>query len=93
MRLFKDWQLMLYFRDLLDGYEVSWGKGLPIGNLTSQYFANHYLSVADHYAKERLGVPAMTRYMDDICKYEQAATKRPERAHWPFRPLNTTCGT
>ena len=26
-------------------------------------------------------------------KYEQAATKRPERVHWPFRPLNTTCGT
>lgn len=65
-RLFKDRQLLLYFRDLLDGYEVNEGSGLPIGNLTSQYFANHYLSVADHYAREQLKVPAMVRYMDDI---------------------------
>lgn len=65
-RLFKDRQLMIYFRDLLDGYEVTTGRGLPIGNLTSQYFANHYLSVADHYAREHLHVSAMVRYMDDI---------------------------
>lgn len=65
-RLFKDRQLMMYFRDLIDGYEVSEGCGLPIGNLTSQYFANHYLAVADHYAKEQLHVKAMVRYMDDI---------------------------
>ena len=65
-RLFKDHQLMLYFRDLLDGYEVTDGRGLPIGNLTSQYFANHYLSVADHYAREHLRVPALVRYMDDV---------------------------
>lgn len=65
-RLFKDRQLLLYFRDLLDGYEASEGCGLPIGNLTSQYFANHYLSVADHYAREQLHVSAMVRYMDDV---------------------------
>lgn len=65
-RLFKDVQLLIYFRDLLDSYETEAGKGLPIGNLTSQYFANHYLSVADHYAKEQIGVPAMVRYMDDV---------------------------
>lgn len=65
-RLFKDPQLLIYFRDLLDGYEVTRGKGLPIGNLTSQYFANHYLSVADHYMKQEVGVPGLVRYMDDI---------------------------
>ena len=65
-RLFKDAQLLIYFRNLLDSYETLSGKGLPIGNLTSQYFANHYLAVADHYVKEQLGVPAMGRYMDDV---------------------------
>ncbi len=65
-RLFKDPVLLTYFRELIDGYEVEEGRGLPIGNLTSQYFANHYLAVADHYAKERLGVKAIIRYMDDI---------------------------
>ncbi|MBI5218646.1 MAG: RNA-directed DNA polymerase [Bacteroidia bacterium] len=38
----------------------------PIGNLTSQYFANHYLSVADHFVKEKLEIPAYVRYMDDM---------------------------
>ncbi len=70
-RLFKDKQLLLYFRNLLDSYEVAEGKGLPIGNLTSQYFANHYLSVADHYAKQQLHVPAMVRYMDDILFFSE----------------------
>ena len=42
------------------------GKGLPIGNLTSQHFANHYLGVLDHFAKDHLGCKAYLRYMDDI---------------------------
>ena len=42
------------------------GRGLPIGNLTSQWFANFYLSGLDHYAKEVLGAPGYIRYMDDI---------------------------
>jgi len=41
-------------------------KGVPIGNLTSQYFANHYLAVADHFAKEELGIKGYVRYMDDM---------------------------
>ena len=41
-------------------------KGLPIGNLTSQLFANVYLDGLDHYAKRELKVPAFCRYMGDI---------------------------
>lgn len=41
-----------------------------MGNLTSQYFANHYLAMADHYAKEQLGVRGMVRYMDDILFFD-----------------------
>ncbi len=65
-RLFKDRQLLLLFNNLLSTYSTMPARGLPIGNLTSQYFANHYLSVADHYLKETLKVPAMVRYMDDV---------------------------
>ncbi len=39
--------------------------GLPIGNLTSQYFANYILSWVDHYAKEVLRIKPYLRYMDD----------------------------
>lgn len=42
------------------------GKGLPIGNLTSQWFANYYLDRLDHYLKEELRVPGYVRYMDDF---------------------------
>lgn len=64
--LFKDPILLSHFRRLLDSYQASPGKGLPIGNLTSQYFANHYMAVADHYVKERLRVKGFVRYMDDV---------------------------
>ena len=40
--------------------------GLPIGNLTSQLWANVYLNELDHFAKETLGVKFYIRYMDDI---------------------------
>jgi RNA-directed DNA polymerase len=41
------------------------GCGMPIGNLTSQYFANLYLGELDHFVKERLRVKGYVRYMDD----------------------------
>lgn len=42
------------------------GRGLPIGNLTSQWFANAYLSGFDHFVKQGLRIPAYIRYMDDM---------------------------
>lgn len=42
------------------------GKGLPIGNLTSQLFANLYLGVLDHFIKECLHIKHYIRYMDDF---------------------------
>ena len=40
--------------------------GIPIGNYTSQYFANIYLSKLDHYAKEQLKIKYYVRFMDDF---------------------------
>jgi len=42
------------------------GKGLPIGNLTSQWFANLYLDGLDHVVKEEWCFRGYIRYMDDI---------------------------
>lgn len=42
------------------------GTGLPIGNLTSQHFANAYLTPLDRFIKQGLRAPAAARYMDDI---------------------------
>ncbi|MCC5897355.1 MAG: RNA-directed DNA polymerase [Phormidium sp. BM_Day4_Bin.17] len=44
-------------------------KGLPIGNLTSQFFANVYLNGFDHFVKEELNLKAYLRYVDDFALF------------------------
>ena len=59
----------LYFPDddLLTPLERR--RGLPIGNLTSQFFANIYLDGLDHYCKEILGAKGYVRYVDDFALF------------------------
>jgi RNA-directed DNA polymerase len=47
-------------------YRRTRDKGMPIGNLSSQLFANIYLNEFDHWIKEVLGVRFYIRYVDDI---------------------------
>lgn len=42
------------------------GVGIPVGNLTSQLFANIYLDKLDRFIKHTLGVKHYVRYMDDF---------------------------
>jgi len=42
------------------------GKGLPIGNLTSQLFGNVYLDELDHFIRKELGIRCYGRYVDDL---------------------------
>jgi retron-type reverse transcriptase len=56
------WQL----QRLLERYHYQPGKGLPIGSLTSQYFANYYLDGLDRLLNGLPQVSAHVRYMDDI---------------------------
>jgi len=63
---FKDKVLLEIYKKIIDSYNTEKVCGIPIGNLSSQYFANHFLSYADHYAIEKLQAPAYVRYMDDV---------------------------
>lgn len=74
-RLFKDRELLNLFYKIIDSYCVVERKGVPIGNLTSQYFANYYLSSLDHKMKEDLRVPVYLRYMDDILMMDNDKTQ------------------
>ncbi len=47
------------------------GKGLPIGNLSSQILAIFYLNDIDHYIKETLKIKHYVRYMDDFLIFHQ----------------------
>jgi len=62
-RIVRDRYSLRLFRAFVDSAS---GKGIPVGNLASQYFANLYLSPLDHHFKERLGAGRYVRYMDDI---------------------------
>lgn len=53
--------------DLFTPYERR--RGLPIGNLTSQFFANVYLNGFDHFVKERLRWRRYVRYVDDFALF------------------------
>ena len=47
-------------------------RGLPIGNLTSQFFANAYLDGFDHFCKEVLRAKGYLRYVDDFALFHDA---------------------
>jgi RNA-directed DNA polymerase len=47
-------------------FTVKSGKGLPIGNLTSQFFANVYLNELDQFVKHKLKAKYYLRYVDDF---------------------------
>ncbi|NEO86182.1 MAG: RNA-directed DNA polymerase [Spirulina sp. SIO3F2] len=47
-------------------------KGLPIGNLTSQFFANVYLNGFDRFVKETLKVKQYLRYVDDFALFDNS---------------------
>ncbi len=49
-------------------------KGLPVGNLTSQFFANIYLNDLDHFIKEVLKIKQYVRYVDDFALFSNDKT-------------------
>lgn len=63
-KYFKDKALLDFTQKLIfDSEEII---GIPIGNYTSQYFANIYLNELDHFVKETLRIKYYVRYMDDF---------------------------
>lgn len=48
------------------------GVGIPLGNLTSQIFANVYLHELDHFVKHGLRIKNYVRYMDDFVVIHQS---------------------
>jgi len=63
--------------DLLSQDLAIQGVGIPIGNLTSQFFANVYLNPFDHFVKDELRCPSYIRYMDDFVFFSDSK----ERLH------------
>lgn len=71
-RIIKDRKCLALLFEIIDSYSISDGRGLPIGNLTSQFFANCYLSPLDHFVLEKLKPKGYARYMDDIAVFSDS---------------------
>ncbi|MEK4713487.1 RNA-directed DNA polymerase [Sporosarcina sp. FSL K6-5500] len=56
----------LWLLDLIIDSSPEGDVGIPLGNVTSQDFANIYLNEIDQYVKRYLGIRYYTRYMDDM---------------------------
>ena len=65
-KVIDDDQVLNLFGIILDSACSVEGKGLPIGNLTSQILSNFYLNDLDHYITDTLGMSAYLRYVDDL---------------------------
>ncbi len=78
-RKFKNRSLLGFLRRLIHAYEDSPGKGLPIGALTSQHFANYYLGGLDRLLANHSQVRGMLRYMDDIIWFCEDASQGREQ--------------
>lgn len=69
--------------ELKDEYQMVWfpgddlfaatrPRGLPIGNLTSQFWSNVYMNPFDHFAQRSLGCHAYLRYVDDFALFSDS---------------------
>ena len=55
-----------------DLFAINRPRGLPIGNLTSQFWSNCYLNPFDHFVKSELLCPAYLRYVDDFALFSNS---------------------
>lgn len=60
-KIIKDDDCLWLIDTIIDSHQ-----GLPIGNYTSQWFANFFLQGLDHFIKEQLGIKYYIRYVDDL---------------------------
>ena len=63
----RDNKVIWLVQNILDNHNFKvLGKGMPIGNLTSQFFANVYLNELDYFVKHVLKAKYYLRYVDDF---------------------------
>lgn len=63
-----------------DLFALNRARGLPIGNLTSQFWSNVYMNDLDQFVTRELGCAAYLRYVDDFCLFSDC-----KRELWAWR--------
>lgn len=67
----KEERIMAIIRSIVRGFESGIGRGIPLGNVTSQIFANIYLHPLDIFVKKNLLARFYVRYNDDFVIIDQ----------------------
>ena len=65
-RKVKDKDYLKLCRSIINSFDLGGGSGIPLGNLTSQVFANIYLHELDYFVKQNLNIKCYARYNDDF---------------------------
>ncbi len=74
-RKISDRKILDLIEKIISSFETLPGKGLPLGNVTSQLFANIYLNELDQFAKHELKVKFYARYCDDFVIIDKSLQK------------------
>lgn len=72
LRKFPDEEVRDFLYMLIDSYRPEEGKGVPMGNQSSQWFALCYLDGIDRTIKEQFRIKYYTRYNDDMVLVHQS---------------------
>ena len=62
----KDKNFLQLIDQIISSFRKTENKGIPLGNLTSQWFANIYLNELDQFIKHKLEIEYYIRYTDDF---------------------------
>ena len=65
-RYIPDQDILWLLKNIITSFQTAPGKGLPLGNLTSQLFVNVYMNEFDQFVKRRLKIRQYARYADDF---------------------------
>ncbi len=71
----KDHFLISLISKIISSFEAASGKGLPLGNVTSQIFANIYMNKLDQFVKHTLMAKYYIRYCDDFVIIDESKEK------------------
>lgn len=74
-RRIHDLRTMELLRHVIGSFSMASGKGIPLGNLTSQLFANVYLHELDRHVKHDLRIRCYVRYCDDFVMLVRAKSE------------------
>ena len=61
-----DKDIIWILSEVINSFDLGVGKGIPLGNLTSQLFANIYMDRFDRFVKHTLNMKYYIRYADDF---------------------------